>query len=193
MGYGYGYGGQSTVEIRMQKPIRGRDRHDDDAWVDIDGYIGARAQVAETVYRGRRLVMRRVLNESVQPTMFEDWRHHAFLANLQGELLEVDRTHRAHAIVEPAIRDLKHDAGMIHMPLGIFRASAAWAIACTFAHNLVRWIQLLTRGDGDVLRSGRTFRRRMLRLPGRLARRGGSVAHGSARELVGPSILGPAP
>jgi hypothetical protein len=114
--------------------------------------------------------VRRTLNEAEQPTMFEDWRHHAFLTNLTGELLEVDRTHRAHAVVELAIRDLKHDAGMIHMPSGIFQANAAWAIACTLAHNLVRWTQLLTTPDGDVLRAGRTFRRRMLRLPGRLVR-----------------------
>jgi hypothetical protein len=70
--------------------------------------------------------------------------------------------------VELAIRDLKHDAGMIHMPSGIFQVNAAWTLACTLAHNLVRWTQLLTTPDGDVLRARRTFRRRMLRLPGRL-------------------------
>jgi hypothetical protein len=164
-----GYDGWFTVGIRMQKPIMAAiETIDDDAWVDIDGYIGARAQVAETVYGGRRLIVRRTLNESDQPTLVEDWRHHAFLTNLPGDLLEVDRTHRAHAVVELAIRDLKHDAGMIHMPSGIFQANAAWAVACTLAHNLVRWTQLLTTPDADVLRAGKTFRRRMLRLPGRL-------------------------
>jgi hypothetical protein len=39
----------------------------DDAWIDIEGYIGARAQVAETVYRGRRLVVRRTVNTCEQP------------------------------------------------------------------------------------------------------------------------------
>jgi hypothetical protein len=87
-----GYGGWFTVGIRMQKPIVAAIATiDDDAWVDIDGYIGARAQVAETVYNGRRLIVRRTLNESDQPTMFEDWRHHAFLTNQPGELLEIDR------------------------------------------------------------------------------------------------------
>ena len=165
-------GDRYTVGIRMQKPIIAAiGGIDDNAWVDIDGYIGARAQVAETTYNGRRLVVRRTLNESDQPTLVEDWRHHAFLTNLPGDLLEVDRTHRAHAVVELAIRDLKHDAGMIHMPSGIFQANAAWALACTLAHNLVRWTQLLLAGDTeDVIRSGKTFRRRMLRLPGRLVR-----------------------
>lgn len=63
------------------------------------------------------------------------------------------------------------------MPFGIFQANAAWTLACTLAHNLVRWTQLLTTSDTDsdgdsdgVLRSGKTFRRRMLRIPGRLVR-----------------------
>ena len=167
-------GGQFTVGIRMQKPIVAAIASiTEDAWVDIVGYIGARAQVAETTYKGRRLVVRRTLNESDQPTLVEDWRHHAFLTNLTGDLLEVDRIHRAHAVVELAIRDLKHDAGMIHMPSGIFQANAAWTVACTLAHNLTRWTQLLTAADDeDVLRTSKTFRRRMLRLPGRLVRSG---------------------
>lgn len=164
-------GDRFTVGIRMQKPVVAAiEQIDEDDWVDIVGYVGARAQVAETLYNKRRLVVRRTLNLGTQPGLFEDWRYHAFLTNLEGELLEVDRTHRAHAVVELAIRDLKHDAGMIHMPSGIFQANAAWAVACTLAHNLVRWTQLLTTGDGDVLRSGATFRRRMLRIPGRLVR-----------------------
>lgn len=98
----------------MQKPIVAAiARIDDDAWVDIDDDIGARAQVAETLSNGRRLIVRRTLNESDHPTMFEDWRHHAFLTNQPGEALDLDRCHRAHAVVELTIRDLKHDAGMV--------------------------------------------------------------------------------
>ena len=107
--------------------------------------------------------------------MFEDWRHHAFLTKQPGEVLELDRDHRAHAVVELTIRDLKHDAGMIHMPSGVFQANAAWAVACTLAHNLVRWAQMLTVAD-EVLRAASTFRRRTVRLPGRLVR--------SARQLT---------
>lgn len=165
-----GYGDAFTVGIRRQKPIVAAiDAIDDDAWIDIEGYIGAKAQVAATDYGTRRLVVRRTLDQGQQPGLFEDWRHHAFLTNLTGPVLEVDRTHRAHAVVELAIRDLKHDAGMIHMPSGVFQANAAWAIACSLAHNLVRWAQALTAGD-DIVRTASTFRRRMLRLPGRLVR-----------------------
>lgn len=142
---------------------------DEHAWVDIDDYIGARAQVAETLYNGRRLIVRRTLNESDQPTMFDDWRHHALVTNQPGDVLDIDRCHRAHAVVELAIRQLTNDAGMIHMPSGVFQANAAWTVACTLARNLVRWAQLLTGAD-DILRAASTFRRRLVHLPGRLVR-----------------------
>jgi hypothetical protein len=62
------HGGRFTVGIRMQKPIVAAiEKIDDSAWVGIDGYIGARAQVAETVYNGRRLIVRRTLNTPTSP------------------------------------------------------------------------------------------------------------------------------
>lgn len=164
-------GGLFTMGVRRtSRIVAAIDQIDDDAWVDLDGYIGAKAQVAQTKFDDHRLVVRRTLDEGDQPTLIDNWRHHAFLTNLDGPLLEVDRTHRAHAVVELTIRDLKRDAGMIHMPSGAFQANAAWTVACTLAHNLLRWTQLLTGADGDVIRSASTFRRRMLRLPGRLVR-----------------------
>jgi hypothetical protein len=63
-----GYGGQFTVGIRLQKPIAAAIATiDDDVWVDLDGYIGARAQVAETVYKGRRLIVRRTSTPPTSP------------------------------------------------------------------------------------------------------------------------------
>jgi hypothetical protein len=38
-------------------------------------------------------------------------------------------------VVGLAIRDLKHDAGMSHLPSGVFQATAAWAVACTLARR----------------------------------------------------------
>lgn len=83
------------------------------AWVDIAGYIGARVWAVETTHNGRRLIVRGTLNESDQPTLVEDWRHHAFLTHLKGDLLEVDRTH---AVVELGIRDLKQAARLRKPP-----------------------------------------------------------------------------
>lgn len=48
----------------------------------------------------------------------------------------MDRHHRAHAVVELAIRDLDHGAGLAHMPTKIFQGNAAWTVAATLAHNL---------------------------------------------------------
>jgi len=160
----------SVTVPRHKVIVAAIDGIDEGDWVDID-YPGARAQVAEATWDRWRLVVRRTLNGSDQPTIFEDWRHHAFVTNRPGDVVELDAEHRAHAVVELAIRDLKHGAGMNRMPSAHFQGNAAWVIACTLAHNLSRWSQLLT-GTGDVIRTTPTFRRRMLRLPGRLVRTG---------------------
>lgn len=144
------------------------------AWVDID-YVGARAQVAETTWDRWRLIVRRTLNEAPQPTMFDDWRHHAFVTNRTEDPVTIDGWHRAHAVVETAIRDLKHGAGLVHMPSGVFQANAAWTVAATIAHNLTRWTQLLATPPGPanppaVVRTAKTIRRRLLTIPGRLVR-----------------------
>lgn len=164
-----------SITVARQPVItRAIERIDETAWVDID-YPGARAQVAETTWDRWRLIVRRTLNEHEQPTMFEDWRHHAFVTNRPGNAVAVDAWHRAHAVVETAIRDLKHGAGLVHMPSGVFQANAAWTVAATIAHNLIRWTQLLTASTGPagvVVRTAKTIRRRLLAVPGRLVRSG---------------------
>lgn len=107
--------------------------------------------------------------------MFADWRHHAFVTNRAGDPVALDADHRAHAVVELAIRDLKHGAGLAHCPSGVFTANAAWLVATTLAHNLVRWTQLLGV-NSPKLRVAKTLRRRLLAIPGRLTR--------SARRLT---------
>src|SRR5215212_3862325 len=57
--------------------------------------------------------------------------------------VELDADHRAHAVVELAIRDLKEGAGLEHCPSGRFGANAAWAVLASVAHNLLRWVHLL--------------------------------------------------
>ena len=99
-----------------------------------------------------------------------DWRHHAFVTNRHGDPVALDADHRAHAVVELAIRDLKHGAGLVHCPSGIFNANAAWTVATTLAHNLIRWVQLLGVTIPDGCAVAKTFRRRLLSLPGRLTR-----------------------
>jgi hypothetical protein len=166
-----------SITVTRQKPVLAAiDAIDDDAWVDIDYTDGGTAQVAATRFGKYRLIVRRtkITHDPDLPVLFADWRHHAFITNRTGDPVTLDTDHRAHAVVELAIRDLKHGAGLSHCPSGVFNANAAWLVATTLAHNLIRWTQLV--GDAPTLRVAKTFRRRLLAIPGRLTR--------SARRLT---------
>ena len=113
----------------------------DDAWADIAYTKDGRAQVAETQYttgRGKakrtvRLVVRRTrLTDSTQQRLWPDWRHHAFITNTEHDTAAADEFHRAHAVVELAIRDLKEGTGLEHVPSGHYGANCAW-LACARA------------------------------------------------------------
>ena len=149
---------------------------DETEWVDIDYTPDGQAQVAECHYRGRRLIVRRTrLTDTNQAALWPDWRHHAFLTDLDDDTVTIDTFHRHHAVVELAIRDLKEGAGLEHVPSGKFFANAAWLACAVLAHNLIRWTARL----GDVTPDGeltvaRTLRTRLIALPGRLVNRSGT-------------------
>ena len=156
---------------------------DETAWVDIDYTPDGQAQVADCAYttgKGkhavtRRLVVRRTrLTGAAQQRLWPDWRHHAFLTDLDATSVDVDKFHRHHAVVELAIRDLKEGAGLEHVPSGNFHANSAWLQCAVLAHNLIRWTTILggTRVD-DQLIVARTIRTRLLALPGRIVNRAG--------------------
>ena len=159
---------------------------DEDDWIDIVYPDGGTAQVAETTYvtlggstkrapRRVRLVVRRTrLTDRVQARLWPDWRHHAFVTNLELPVIAMDQFHRDHATVELAIRDLKEGAGMEHCPSGRFFANAAWLACAVLAHNLTRWTAKLGGIHPDTqLTVTRTIRTRVLTLPGRLVNRSG--------------------
>jgi hypothetical protein len=155
----------------------------DTAWTEIDYTADGQAQVAECAYTtgsGRRAVTRRLivrrtrLTDTAQQRLWPDWRHHAFLTDLDGPAVEVDRFHRHHAVVELAIRDLKDGAGLEHVPSGNFSANSAWLQCAVLAHNLIRWTAIL--GEirvEDELTVARTIRTRLIAIPGRLVNRAG--------------------
>ena len=171
-----------SITVSMNPSIRKAITAIDEAdWVDIVYPDGGQAQVAETTYvtgggatkRGERhvrLVVRRTrLTEAAQRRLWPDWRHHAFITNVELPTVTVDQFHRGHATVELAIRDLKEGAGLEHCPSGRFFANAAWLGCAVLAHNLIRWTARL----GDTHPTGqltvtRTIRTRLLALPGRL-------------------------
>ena len=149
---------------------------DDNAWANIDYTSDGQAQVAETTYKGRRLIVRRTrLTDRAQRRLWPDWRHHAFLTDLAGIAADVDAFHRRHAEVELAIRDLKEGAGMEHVPSGHFSANGAWLCCAVLAHNLLRWsVTLGRRSPIDELVVSRTVRTRLIAIPARLVNRAGT-------------------
>lgn len=151
----------------------------DDAWVDI-AYTnnGGGAQVAECAYNGLRLVVRRTrLAEGDQPALFPTWRHHSFLTNLAASTVAVDTFHRHHAVIELAIRDLKDNAGLDHLPSGVFAANGAWLACAVLAHNLLRWTVTLgdLAADDQIYTVGRTHRTRHVTMPAQLVNRAGTL------------------
>ena len=157
----------------------------DTAWQDIDYTPDGQAQVAECAYTSgtgrkavtRRLIVRRTrLTDKHQLKLWPDWRHHGFLTDIDGDVVEVDEFHRQHAVVELAIRDLKEGSGLEHIPSGNFHANSAWLQCAVLAHNLIRWTAILgkTRVENQLI-VARTLRTRMITIPGRIVNRSGRV------------------
>jgi hypothetical protein len=164
-----------TMGVRMVKSVvTAVSAIDEDAWTPIDYTCDGVAEVAECLYKGRRLIVRRTRLVGRQATLWPEWRHFAFLTDLDGDPVDVDAFHRAHATVELAIKDLKEGAGMEHVPSGNFNANAAWLVCAALAHNLTRWTAMLGEiTPEEQLVVARTVRTRFLSIPGRLVRPGG--------------------
>jgi hypothetical protein len=164
-----------TMGIRMVKSVvTVVSAIDEEAWTPIEYTMDGEAEVAESTYKGRRLIVRRTRLIGRQATLWPEWRHLAFLTDLEGDAVDVDAFHRAHATVELAIKDLKEGAGLEHVPSGNFNANAAWLVCAALAHNLVRWSAMLGElTPEDQLVVARTIRTRFLSVPGCLVNRSG--------------------
>lgn len=138
------------------------------AWQPIPYPDGGEAQIAETTYDQRRLIVRRTRLIGAQAELFPDWRHFAFITNRTDDITDVEAEHRDHAVVEQVIADLK-DQALAHFPSGHFYANAAWTVLACLAHNLLRWTQLLGL-PASTVRAARTLRRWLIAIPGRLTR-----------------------
>jgi len=166
-------GWQYSIGVRMQTGIRAAvEAIEETAWQTIVYPEQGEAQIAETRYRGRRLIVRRTRLLGAQAQLWPDWRHFAFITNREEEITLVESEHREHAVVEQVIADLK-DQALAHFPSGEFNANGAWTVLAALAHNLLRWTQLLGLPDQTV-RAAQTLRRRWLQIPGRLTRHGRS-------------------
>ncbi len=162
-------GWQYSIGVRMIKTVRAAvEAIDEDAWQTIDYPEDGEAQIAETVYAGRRLIVRRTRLLGAQAELWPDWRHFCVITNRTEDIALVEAEHRDHAVIEQVIADLK-DQALAHFPSGDFHANGAWTVLAAIAHNLLRWTQLLGLPDTTV-RAARTLRRWLLAVPGRLTR-----------------------
>ncbi len=152
------------------------------------------AEVPFTAFTGRRkaehltgrLIVRRVkrLNPRASSTaspdgngqgeLFSVYRYHAVFTDSPLAMLAAERTHRAHAIVEQVIADLKNGP-LAHLPSAMFTANAAWLVLAAIAFNLTRATgTLASRCHAKATTA--TLRAQLIHVPARLAR--------SARQLV---------
>jgi Transposase DDE domain group 1 len=165
--------------------------HYPEAFVDTDtGELVSDAQVAQisyTAFTSRpqgdqvqgRLIVRRVkrLNprgDHAQGTLFDTWRHHAVFVTHDLVMLEAEKIHRGHAIVEQVFADASASA-LAHLPSGNFNANAAWALLWAITHNLTRALGVLS-ATSLARATTSTIRRELINIPARLAR--------SARRLL---------
>ena len=116
-----------------------------------------------------RLIVRRVpdVNPANQNPLFTVYRHHAVITNSPLPMLEAEKAHRAHAIVEQVIADLKGGA-LAHLPSGKFWANSAWLVCAAMAFNLTRTAGVLASAFHAKATTG-TIRAQLINVPGRLA------------------------
>jgi hypothetical protein len=117
-------GWQYSIGVRMTRTVRAAvEAIDEDAWQRIEYPDDGQAQIAETVYGDRRLIVRRTRLVGAQAELWPDWRHFAFITNRTDDIALVEAEHREHAVVEQVIADLK-DQALAHFPSGHFYATA---------------------------------------------------------------------
>jgi len=124
-----------------------------------------------------RLIVRRVERKHSQEnegqgTLFTDYRHHAFITNCPLGAVEVDKYHRAHAVVEQVIAELK-GGPLTHLPSGKFHANAMWLALAVITLNLMRGL-----AHASLMPKARfqTVRQNIISIPARIAHR--------ARKLI---------
>jgi len=187
-----------SITARLNPPVRKAiDTISADAWTTIkytdavwdeDGQRWiSQAEVAEITFTAfsslakdkqvtARLIVRRVpdVNPNNQNPLFTVYRYHAVFTNSPLLMLEAEKAHRGHAIVEQVIADLKNGP-LAHLPSGSFWANSAWLVLATMAFNLTRTAGTLASAFHAKATTG-TIRAQLIGVPGRLAR--------SARRLV---------
>jgi hypothetical protein len=165
----------------------------DDAWVEIEypqpvwddeqQRFVSRAQIAETTYTAfdknprqavtARLIARRIPDltktaVNAQGELFPIWRYHAAFTDSPFVLVQAEKHHRGHAVIEQVFAELI-DGPLAHLPSGRFDANNAWLTCIALAHNLTRAAATLA-GPSYATARPATIRRHLISIAGRIAR-----------------------
>ena len=140
----------SSIAESAWTPIR----YPNAIWDEEQQRLISDAQVAEvefTAFTSRRtseqvhgrLIVRRVvrLNPASVPSgqgeLFTTYRHHGVFTDTTLPMLDAEKTHRAHAVIEQVHADLK-SGPLAHCPSSSFPANSAWLVLAAIAFNLTR-------------------------------------------------------
>jgi hypothetical protein len=141
----------------------------DGAWVaELTGHVSLDAWP-----QGSRLIVRRERPHPGAQLSFTDvdgHRFQCFITDQQGDdLAGLEARHRAHAIVEDRVRELK-STGLSNLPFSAFAANQAWLEAALCAHDLTVWTQLLLFDGEHRICEPKRLRYRLLHVAGKLTR-----------------------
>jgi hypothetical protein len=147
-----------SITVKLYKSLLGAiSRIAEEQWQAIPYWLDDGADVAVIAWKAFastgegvdcRLVVRRVKpTPGSQLALIATYSYHAFITDLTGGAVALDEWHRAHAVVENAIRDLKYGVGLNHLPSGRFGANAAWLALNIMAHNMSRWVVRIAQLD----------------------------------------------
>jgi hypothetical protein len=102
-----------------------------------------------------------------QQELFSLYRYHAVFSDSPLVLVQTEKAHRGHAIIEQVNADLKQGP-LAHLPSGSFNANAAWLVLAAIAFNLTRAAGCLASTFHARATTG-TIRDQLINVPARLA------------------------
>jgi len=102
-----------------------------------------------------------------QQELFSLYRYHAVFSDSPLTLVQSEKAHRGHAIIEQVHADLKNGS-LAHLPSGSFQANSAWLVMAAIAFNLTRAAGCLASAFYARATTG-TIRAQLINVPARLA------------------------
>ena len=105
---------------------------------------------------------------AVQQELFSLDHYYAVFTDSPLILVQAEKTHRGHAIIEPVHADLEHGP-LAHLPSGSFQANAASLVLAAIAFNLTRAAGCLASVFHARATTG-TIPAQLINVPARLAR-----------------------